>query len=260
MKKDSETEFDSNIPDSYTPGSDRAATARECDLLQRAEIKSYDLMFSGSNYVFLTEMVKNGTRFKGIYKPRQGEAPLWDFPDGTLYKREYAAFIISQALEWHLIPSTIIREGPYGIGSMQWFVETAGRVRHHSEMARDLTVLKQVAVFDFLTNNADRKASHFLEGTDGRLWVVDHGLTFNTVPKLRTVLWDFAGQIVPKKLMNDVRTLQSKLRKETQLREDLHQLLEEQEVEAMEFRIKRLIEKPVFSHPQSHRSVPWPWI
>ncbi len=217
-------------------------------------------MFSGSNYVFLATMINNGTEFKAIYKPRKGEAPLWDFPDGTLYKREYAAFIVSQALEWHLIPPTIIRDGPYGIGSMQWFVDTMKKTRQYAQITRDLSILKQVALFDYLTNNADRKAGHFLESTDDRLWIVDHGLTFNTVPKLRTVLWDFADQTIPGKMIENVKKLRDKLGRGKQLRKDLLRLLEEAELEALEFRIQRTIEKPVFAYPESHRSVPWPWI
>jgi len=225
MKRNSKSKSNGGHQRTDIADMDASAIILADSLLRQAEIRTCDLMYSGSNYVFITKMAENGTEFKAVYKPRQGEAPLWDFPDGTLYKREYAAFIVSQALEWYLIPPTIIREGPYGIGSMQWFVETNGGVRHHSQIVRDLTVLKQVALFDYLTNNADRKASHFLEGKDGRLWAVDHGLTFNEVPKLRTVLWDFAGQTVPKRLIADVKMLQTRLRTDKQLRSDLSRLL-----------------------------------
>jgi hypothetical protein len=259
MKRDSETKYNSDYPESHMPDMDAAAISRACNLLQQAEVKGCDLLFSGSNYVFLATMVKDETEVKAIYKPRQGETPLWDFPDGTLYRREYAAFIVSQVLEWYFIPPTVIREGPYGIGSMQWFVDNVSRTGHYSQIPGDLFVLKQVALFDYLVNNADRKLGHFLEDKHGRLWVVDHGLTFNTVPKLRTVLWDFAGQTVPKKLLADVKTLQDKLRREKQLRRALLQLLAEAEVSALEFRIKRIIEKPVFAYPTSRWSVPWPW-
>ncbi len=260
MKRDSfETKLNHGHPDFRSPYMDAAAIIRACNLLEQAEVKSCDLLFSGSNHVFIATMVKDGTETKAIYKPRRGETPLWDFPGGTLYKREYAAFLVSQALGWYLIPPTIIRGGPFGIGSMQWFVDTVSGVRHYAPITRDLSVLKQVALFDYLVNNADRKAGHFLEGKDGRLWVVDHGLTFNTVPKLRTVLWDFSGQTVPEKLLADVKILREKLKQEKQLGESLHQLLEAAEVEALEFRIKKIIEMPVFAYPESRRSVPWPW-
>lgn len=242
------------------PDMDAAAISRACHFLREVEIKSCDLLSRGSNYVFLTTMMTDEMEIKAIYKPRQGETPLWDFPDGTLYKREYAAFIVSQALEWRLIPPTVIRDGPFGIGSMQWFVDTVNVSRRYSQITGDLSILKQVTLFDYLVNNADRKAGHFLEGKDGRLWLVDHGLTFNTVPKLRTVLWDFSGQTVPKRLLADVKLLQEKLSPEKQLRKDLRRLLDVTEVEALESRIKSLIEKPVFTYPGSRRSIPWPWI
>ena len=124
---------------------------------------------------------------------------------------------------------------------------------------KDISILKQVALFDYLVNNADRKVGHFLEGKDGRLWLVDHGLTFNAEPKLRTVLWDFSGETVPDELLADVRALQDKLKQEKQLRDALRRLLEESEVKALEFRINTILEKPVFVHPGPHRSVPWPW-
>ena len=261
MKRDSSgTELNHGHPIFRSPHRDVAAIIQACNLLEQAEVKSCDLLFSGSNYVFISTMVKDGTEIKVIYKPRRGETPLWDFPDGTLYKREYAAFLVSQALEWYLIPPTVIRGGPFGIGSMQWFVDTVSRVRHYSQITRDLSVLKQVALFDYLVNNADRKAGHFLEDKDGQLWVVDHGLTFNTVPKLRTVLWDFSGQTVPKKLLVDVKVLREKLKRVKPLREALYRLLAVSEVEALEFRLKKIIDNPVFPYPESHRSVPWPWM
>jgi uncharacterized repeat protein (TIGR03843 family) len=258
MKRDSRIQFNSDQTGSHMPGNDTAAMSQACSLLLQAKVRKCDLLSNASNYVFLVTMVKKDIEFKAVYKPRQGEIPLWDFPDGTLYKREYAAFIVSQALEWHLIPPTVVRNGPYGMGSMQWFVDTKTRTGYYLQI-KSASILKQVALFDFLVNNADRKAGHFLEGKDGRLWLVDHGLTFNAVPKLRTVLWDFSGQTVPDELLADVRTLQSKLKSEKQLRDVLLGLLEEPEVKALEYRINAIIEKPVFVYPGPHRSIPWPW-
>ncbi len=231
-----------------------------CHQLKKAEITDCNLLNRGSNYVFIATLVNNGRQTKAIYKPRRGEAPLWDFPDGTLYKREYAAFLMSQALEWYFIPPTVIRSGPFGIGTVQWFVDAKTRTDYDGVLSKDLFRLKQVALFDYLVNNADRKLGHFLEGQDGRLWVIDHGLTFNAELKLRTVLWDFAGQSIPDKLISDVKRLQQKLKREKQVREMFHQLLEVPEVKALEQRLERIIENPVFSHPESYRSVPWPWI
>ena len=172
MKRDSSgTKLQHGHPNLRSPYMDTAAIIRACNLLEQAEVKSYDLLSSGSNYVFISTMVKDGTEIKAIYKPRRGEVPLWDFPDGTLYRREYAAFMVSQALKWDLIPPTVIRDGPFGIGSMQWFVGTMNRVKHCSQTTNDLSALKQVALFDYLVNNADRKAGHFLEIL-GVLWVL----------------------------------------------------------------------------------------
>jgi hypothetical protein len=258
MQRDSEIKLNSDHRDSNRSGREALAISQACDLLQQAKIRNCNLLSNGSNYVFLATMIKEEKKLKAIYKPRQGETPLWDFPDGTLYKREYAAFIVSQALEWYLIPPTVIRDGPYGIGSMQWFVDTSKGTGPYSPI-KDTSILRRVALFDYLVNNADRKASHFLEGQDGRLWLVDHGLTFNVVPKLRTVLWDFSGQTVPEELLVDVRALQDKLRQEKQLRPALLSLIEKSEIEALESRINTIIEKPVFVYPGPHRSVPWPW-
>ena len=258
MKSESEIKFASTNSGPSLPAV--VAISSACDLLLEGEIKSCDFLFSGSNDIFLVTLVRDKMEIKVIYKPRRGEAPLWDFPDGTLYSREYAAFLVSQALEWHLIPPTVIREGPFGIGSMQWFVDTVNGSKPYSQLVWEPSILKRVALFDYLVNNADRKRGHFLEGKDGRLWVVDHGLTFNVVPKLRTVLWDFSGQAVPEGLLADVKALQDKLSGEKRLRRELLRLLDPAEVEALEFRIKKIIERPVFTSPGARRSVPWPWI
>ena len=231
-----------------------------CHFLEQGEITTCDSLYVGSNHVFLVALMNEGKMIRAVYKPCQGETPLYDFPYGTLYRREYAAFLISQALEWFLVPPTVIRSGPHGIGSMQWFVDTNNRVDYNSLMARYLSQLKQVALFDYLVNNADRKVGHCLEGSDGRLWFVDHGLTFNAIPKLRTVIWDFSGQSISEKLVSDVMALQQKLKRAKPLREALSRLLEVSEVKALEFRLKNIVDNPVFPYPESGWSVPWPWM
>jgi hypothetical protein len=259
MERDSKPQFHSKNRESRIPATDVAAISEACNFLAQARVTDCDLLSNGSNYVFLVTLVKEKAEVKAIYKPRRGETPLWDFPDGTLYKRECAAFLVSQALEWRLIPPTVIRDGPYGVGSFQWFVDTQSGIGPYLQI-KDDSKLKQVALFDYLVNNADRKAGHFLPGKDGRLWLVDHGLTFNAAPKLRTVLWDFSGEAVPDELLADVRALKYKLKQKRQLRDALRRLLEGPEVEALEFRINTLIEKPVFVLPGPHRNVPWPWL
>jgi len=242
------------------PSIDAAGMARVCRFMETAEIRACDLLPSGSNRVFIIKIIKENMTGKAIYKPRRGETPLYDFQDGSLYKRECAAYLVSQALEWFIVPPTIIRQGPWGVGLVQWFVSSRNRVIFESLAGMDLLKLKQVAAFDLVVNNAERKFGHFLEGRDGHLWVVDHGLTFNAVPKLRTVLWDFAGQLIPGKLVSDITALRKTLERGNPLRNALLQLLSAQEVQALESRINRIVRDPVFDQPQSRWSVPWPWI
>jgi hypothetical protein len=241
------------------PPTDAAATEEVCRFLETAEITAGDLLLRGSNDVFVVKLVKGSRTATAVYKPRRGEAPLWDFPDGSLYKREYAAFLVSEALAWSLVPPTVVRDGPWGIGSVQWFVSATKTFSFEPRTGPDLFKLKRVAAFDHLVNNADRKFGHFLEGDDGHLWVVDHGLTFNIEPKLRTVLWDFAGQPIPEELVADIAALRRKFGPGSPLRNGLRRWLEGPEIAALESRINKLIAKPVFTHPRSRWSVPWPW-
>src|SRR5262249_31596083 len=139
-----------------------------------------------------------------IYKPRRGEAPLWDFPDGTLYRREYAAYLVSQALGWAFIPTTIVREGPHGVGSFQTYVDHDPKQSYRNASDDQRARLMRIAVFDIFANNADRKVVHVLMGKDNRLWGIDHGLTFNVAPKLRTVIWEFCGEPIPEDLRHEV--------------------------------------------------------
>ena len=135
-----------------------------------------------------------------VYKPARGERSLWDFPDG-LYRREVAAYELSEALGWGLVPPTVVRDdGPFGPGSLQLFVE-ADYEQHYFTLlddgGHDEDVLRAICAFDIVANNADRKSGHVLRGPDGRLWAIDHGLCFHRQPKLRTVIWDFADEAVP---------------------------------------------------------------
>ena len=149
----------------------------------------------GSNYTFLAKLRdEDGREMRAIYKPMKGEIPLWDFESGTLYKRECAAYLFSQMLGWEFVPETVIREGPYGTGSMQRFVEHEPGVTYRELRESHRGELKKIACFDIIANNADRKAVHCIKGLDGRVWGIDHGLTFNAAFTLRTVIWDFWGE------------------------------------------------------------------
>jgi len=240
-------------------GMDRVELLQLCDFMKQAEIESCDWLLAGSNHVFVVRMVHDGRELKSIYKPCQGEAPLWDFPDGTLYKREYAAFLISLEIEWYFVPPRIIRQGPYGIGSMQYMVEIPKRIRNFNDTIVDVLLLKKIILFDYLVNNADRKISHLLNDKYGRLWIVDHGLTFNSVPKLRTVFWDYAGQKIPKEMVADIKILRDRLKQGRDIRNKLLQLLDKKEIEALDIRIKKILQEAVFPHPTSSWSVPFPW-
>jgi uncharacterized repeat protein (TIGR03843 family) len=159
-----------------------------------------------SNATFLAELALDGATALAIYKPERGERPLWDFPSG-LYRREIAAYLLSEALGWGLVPLTIAREGPYGEGSFQLFVDADFEqhyftlVEHEAHHER----LKRICAFDLLANNADRKSGHCLLGADGLVYAIDHGLTFHVDPKLRTVIWNFGGEPIPEALLEDVR-------------------------------------------------------
>ncbi len=237
---------------------EEATTRRACRFLANARITDHGLLPRGSNDVFVAELAGDGQTILAIYKPRRGEAPLWDFPDGSLYKREYAAFLVSRALGWYLVPPTVIRRGPYGVGSFQWFIHPVNERIADTLAGISTFDLQRVAVFDQVTNNADRKLGHFLRGAGDHLWVVDHGLTFHAAPKLRTVLWDFAGQPVPESIVADLAALAEQLTPQSRLRRGLRDLLHEEEVATLEERLRALIANPIFTFPQTHRSVPWP--
>ncbi len=231
-----------------------------CALLEQAEVVECKGLPWGSNYTYAVVLLADdGRQVIGIYKPRRGEVPLWDFPDGTLYRRERAAYVLAQRLGWDFVPPTVIREGPYGIGSVQLYIEPDQRASYDHLRARLPDELQRIAVFDCLANNADRKAGHFLLGRhDGRLWGIDHGLTFNAAPKLRTVVWDYCGESIPEPLVADLRVLRQNPDALTALCDELEPLLHASELEALNRRLDRMIDQPRFPDPSSHRSYPWP--
>jgi len=226
-------------------------------ILARGEIRPLGLMPNASNYTFLTEVRDADGTVLAVYKPRDGEAPLWDFPEGTLCQREVAAYALARALGWPSIPPTVLRDGPHGQGSLQLYIQ-ADPTQHYftlRETCPDAFV--PVAVFDVLANNADRKGGHCLRAADGTVWVVDHGVCFSPEPKLRTVIWDFAGGAVPDALLADVRRVAGELRSGP-LRGELLRLLSAPEVDATAGRAERLAAAAHLPHPGSRRSYPWP--
>jgi uncharacterized repeat protein (TIGR03843 family) len=208
-----------------------------------------------SNATFLVELALDGTVGHAVYKPRRGERPLWDFPP-ALYRREIAAYLLSEALGWGLVPLTIEREGPHGDGSLQRFV-AADFEQHYFTIREDASRhdrLRTICLFDLLANNADRKSGHCLLGEDS-VWAIDNGLTFHVDPKLRTVIWDFAGEPIPATLLADVRRLLA-----TGLPAALAALLMREERQALLDRGAQLVAGGVFPVDHSGMRYPWPLV
>ena len=234
------------------------------DQLRRAllqgEITSPELMPEGSNHTFLVKVSDSSLEYQAIYKPRRGEAPLGDFPSGTLYKREYAAYIVAQALSWDFIPCTVIREGPYGIGSLQQFIDGDRQSNYFTLREECPEELERIALFDCLSNNADRKASHCFKDKSGGIWSIDHGLTFHQDPKLRTVIWDFAQEPISGHLMEQIASLLESLYSSQSLAQELAPLLAPEELAALRQRLERLLKSGRFpSQDPNRRNVPWPY-
>jgi uncharacterized repeat protein (TIGR03843 family) len=228
-------------------------------LLNTGEIeRAVSTALWGSNYAILLSVRDTELSALAVYKPRRGERPLWDSPDGTLYQREFLSYLVSKALGWYLVPPTVIRDGPHGVGSWQLFVEHDPRVTYFSLDDSFVGQLQRFAVFDYLVNNADRKGGHVLLDPRGRLWGIDHGLTFHAAPKLRTVIWEFAGQPVPVSLLTSVDTLRGLLCEESPLLVQLRRFLSEREIAALHKRVERLLSSPFFPFPGAGPSRPWP--
>ena len=211
----------------------------------------------GSNYSFAARLSAGAHECVAVYKPRQGEVPLWDFPDGTLYRREYCAFLVSQALGLGFVPMTVLRDGPHGVGTFQLYVDADESAEYYGFREQHVDELRAIALFDVITNNADRKAGHCLKGVDGRIWGIDHGLTFNVAPKLRTVIWDFCGQELPPGLYQslfDVAVDEEGRR--SRLRDELREHLHPNEVEAFFVRLERVVERGEFPTLDPYRNVP----
>lgn len=211
-----------------------------------------------SNGTFLAEVCQGDEAGRAVYKPLAGERPLWDYPSG-LYRREVAAYALSRFLGWPRIPETIVREGPLGVGSLQRFVDDADFDEHYFTLLERPEFhddLKAICAFDLVVNNGDRKAGHCLPDEDGRVWAIDHGLSFHPHPKLRTVMWDFDGQPVPPALVEGI----GRIALMTAPPEDLAGLLQPVELEAMVARAAAVVRRPFFPPPRSERSFPWPLI
>jgi len=244
---------------------------RAVRLLSQGRVTLAGRILASSNAIFLATVEDEDLRALAIYKPRRGERPLWDFPRGSLCLREVAAYVVSQALDWPLIPPTVLRDGPYGPGALQLYIDADPQANYftlrdnvdeageYTRRSRRLPDLLPVALFDVLANNADRKGGHLLLDRQGRVWAIDNALTFNAESKLRTVIWDFAGEPIPEEYLANLRQFHKRLARRSTLRQALARLLDEGEIGALQARLEELLERATFPSPDpTRRQVPWP--
>lgn len=240
---------------------DRHSEDRTIDWLTAGQIEPLSRIIRSWNHVFLVRIDDGKRRGLAIYKPRAGEYPLWDFAHGTLALRETAAYRLSRALGWPRIPPTALRDGPFGFGMIQQFVEADVEANYFTLREDRLADLLPVALFDHLVNNTDRKGGHLLLDAEERIWAIDHALTFHAEPKLRTVIWDFAGAAIPDRYEEDLQRLRQALRAGQPVEQELAGLLSPAEKDALRERVDRLLALGHFPHPDPQRThLPWPLV
>jgi uncharacterized repeat protein (TIGR03843 family) len=232
------------------------ATSTAVDVLTRGALALKGRLPWSSNATFLVEATLDGATALGVYKPERGERPLWDFPRG-LHRREVAAWHLSEALGWGLVPLTIPRDGPYGEGSVQLFVK-ADFEQHYFTLREDERHhdrLRRICAFDLIANNADRKSGHCLLGEDGAVYAIDNGLCFHVEPKLRTVIWEFGDEPIPPPLLHDLRRLVG-----GPLPPALAGLIDGDECRALVKRARGLVKMGRFPSETGGRGYPWPLV
>jgi uncharacterized repeat protein (TIGR03843 family) len=243
------------------PPDERAPTADALAVLAHGDVELRGRLPWSSNATFLAVVTLGGgsTELPAVYKPSLGERPLSDFPRG-LFVREVAAYLLSEALGWGIVPETVARaDGPLGPGSLQRFVP-ADFSQHYFTLLEQPDrhdALRTIATFDLLANNADRKSGHCLLGRDDKVWAIDNGLCFHALPHLRTVIWDFAGEAVPDRLLDDVEQVANG----TVDLSGFEDLLAPAEVEALKDRAATIVDRAVFPEPEpTYRAYPWPLV
>lgn len=230
--------------------------------LLESDMELAGLMPWSSNYTFLVNLSHASLEqpLAAIYKPDAGARPLWDFPSKSLHKREFLSYLLSQLLGWPNIPPTVIRLGPHGEGSVQQFIE-ADYEAHYFTMRGDLDEVglefQQMALFDLISNNADRKAGHCLQGHDGQIWAIDHGLTFHTEFKLRTVIHEVCDACIPEPMLHDLANLYSLLTKSTEFQTILGHFINSREQKAFTERVATLLQSKRFPRLSPY-NVPYP--
>jgi len=227
------------------------------DLLRRGEVEIEGRLPWSSNYSFLVTVSYKEMRVRAVYKPGRGERYLWDF-GAELFRREVAAYELSAAVGLDLVPETVLRsDAPLAEGSLQRFVDADFEQHYFSlaaEPAHDVR-LRELAGLDLLMNNADRKGGHVLVDIDGAIWGIDNGLCFHAQPKLRTVMWDFAGDVVPDRVIEAAAVLADCVP------DAVGRLISDEEVEALRRRARALVRRPRFPAPGAdYRAYPWPLV
>ena len=222
--------------------------------LQNAILTVTGRLVDASNATLYANASFEGSDIACIYKPIAGERPLWDFQDGNLAQREYASFVLSDKLELNIVPPTILRDGPYGPGMVQAWIDIDTNIDLMTYFQKDDPQLRQLALFDAILNNTDRKIGHLLPTVDGHLYACDHGVTFHEEDKLRTVLWQWAGE----NLNDDEISL---LQKATSILSSnvFEELLTENEIKAAINRVNRIVQDGRYPEPsEDWPAVPWP--
>jgi uncharacterized repeat protein (TIGR03843 family) len=231
------------------------ATVDKFQLLMGGELSVTGRLVDASNATLYATLNLDSETLTCIYKPIAGERPLWDFPDGSLAHREYAAYLVSEAFRFNIVPMTVLRDGPYGFGMVQEWISIDEEVELAEFFLTDNPSLRSMALFDAVINNTDRKIGHLLPMKNGQLYGCDHGVTFHVEDKLRTVLWQWSGMplttLEQELLQNGRRVLEQEL--------DLTPYLTVEEISALHMRIERLIESGLMPTPNTEwPAVPWP--
>ncbi len=240
------------MPDEPAVDLDRALR-----LLSDGELTVQGRLLDASNATLFGSVADGELTAACVYKPIRGERPLWDFPDGTLAYREVAAYAVSEAFGWNIVPPTVLRDGPFGTGMVQLWIDVDESVDVEELLHLDHPALRRMCVLDAVINNADRKGGHLLPTADGHIFGVDHGVCFAEDPKLRTVLWGWRGLPLYPDLVDGLERLCSALNGE--LGEQLHELLSVSEVRMTARRVERLLSKRTFPQPSPDwPAVPWP--
>ena len=228
-------------------------------LAELPDLKVLGLLHGSSNYTFLARLEPHPPAgLLAVYKPARGESPLWDFEAGSLYRREVAAYELSKVLGWPRIPPTVVRrQAPHGKGALQLFID-ADRRHYLEQQTTRRDIWAQVALFDVIVNNADRKSGHCLFDAQDEVWVIDHGLTFHVDQKLRTVIWDFSGEPLRSELCGDVERALIGVDKGP-LGKTMEGLLSPAEVRMLKRRLRGVLNPAWrFPEPTSAWSIPWP--